>query len=76
MKPTNQALYDRADEADRLMALKDQSSMEIEGHEGGYDAVEKTKSDKQLLDWWATLNLGRSLFPLVATVVGTWTSLS
>ena len=76
MKPTNQALYDRADEADRLAALKDQPSMEIEAHDDDHDAVEKTKSAKQLLDWWATLNLGRSLFPLVATVVATWTSLS
>ena len=30
------------------------------------------ESAKQLIDWWATLNVGRGLLPLVGTIVGTW----
>lgn len=30
------------------------------------------ESAKELIDWWATLNLGRGLLPLVGTIVGAW----
>ncbi len=30
------------------------------------------ESTKELIDWWATLNFGRGLLPLVGTIVGTW----
>ena len=30
------------------------------------------ESAKQLIDWWATLNLGRGLLPLVGTILSSW----
>ena len=30
------------------------------------------ESAKELIDWWATLNVGRGLLPLVGTIIGTW----
>lgn len=30
------------------------------------------ESEKELIDWWGTLNFGRGLLPLVGTMVGAW----
>lgn len=35
----------------------------------------KGESAKELLDWWATLNFGRGLFPLVGSILGLWATL-
>ena len=35
----------------------------------------KGESAKELLDWWATLNFGRGIFPLVGALLGMWTTL-
>ena len=36
----------------------------------------KGESAKELIDWWATLNVGRGLFPLVGAVLGLWATLN
>ncbi len=33
---------------------------------------EEKRSAKELIDWWATLNFGRGLLPLMGTIVGAW----
>ena len=33
------------------------------------------ESAKELIDWWAILNLGRGLLPLLGTAVGAWATL-
>ena len=52
---------------------------EMKGLDVGEKATEvglaKGESTKELLDWWATLNFGRGLLPLVGAVLGLWATL-
>ena len=52
---------------------------EMKGLDIGEKATEiglaKGESAKELVDWWATLNFGRGLFPLVGTALALWSTL-
>lgn len=65
MQPTNKKLKGKLDE--------------MKGLDIGEKATEiglaKGESAKELLDWWATLNFGRGLFPLVGSILGLWATL-
>ena len=65
MKPTNKKLKKKLEEMKGLDISE--KATEI--------GLAKGESAKELLDWWATLNLGRGVFPLVGAVLGMWTTL-
>lgn len=65
MAPTNKKLLDKAEETSSL-AIDDKI---VEVGLGG-------ESAHQLVDKWATLNLGRSIMLAVAAVLATWTTLN
>jgi len=49
--------------------------LEMEGDIRGVHVLEDVglgKSAHQLVDWWAVLNLGRSLVLVASTVIGAW----
>lgn len=53
---------------------------EMKGLDVGEKATEvglaKGESTKELVDRWATLNVGRGLLPLVGAVLGLWATLA
>jgi hypothetical protein len=66
MTKTNKALLDRTKE-ENVLGLEEKM---VENEAG------RGKNVHQLVDRWATLNLGRSALLVLATVVGTYTALS
>ena len=65
MQPTNKKLGRK---------LEEMKGLDI-GEKATEIGLAKGESAKELLDWWATLNLGRGLFPLVGSILGLWATL-
>ena len=55
---------------DKLMAKA------ADAEKGSEDIFAEGESSKELIDWWATLNFMRGLFPLTGTVLGIWATLN
>ena len=66
MLPTNKKLQKKVEEANKSKA-KDEL---VE------TGVAKGESAKELVDKWNTLHLGRSFFPLISALLGTWAAVS
>ena len=58
---------DAAAEESKSLKITEQLS-EVKGARG--------ESTKELVDWWATLNFVRGLFPLTGAVLGLWATLA
>ena len=65
MKGVNDKLTSKADNT-KAMSLDKIVAEEDKGDE----------SAKELIDWWATLNLGRGLLPLLGATVGAWATMA
>ena len=65
MLPTNKKLKKK---------LEEMKGLDI-GEKATEIGLAKGESAKELLDWWATLNFGRGIFPLVGALLGMWTTL-
>lgn len=59
----------------KLMARAEEASLDVK-NEVTEIGMPKGESAKELLDWWAVLNLGRGVFPLLGAVLGAWASLA
>lgn len=66
MKDVNAKLMAKAEETERLDAKDEVTEIK----------TPKGESAKELVDWWAVLNLGRAVFPLLGAVLGAWASLA
>ncbi|KAK0509279.1 hypothetical protein JMJ35_008650 [Cladonia borealis] len=65
MQPTNKKLKKK---------LEEMKGLDI-GEKATEIGLAKGESAKELLDWWATLNFGRGIFPLVGAILGMWATL-
>lgn len=65
MQPTNKKLKKKLD---------DMKGLDI-GEKATEIGLAKGESAKELLDWWATLNFGRGILPLVGAILGMWATL-
>ncbi len=65
MQPTNKKLKKK---------LEEMKGLDI-GEKATEIGLAKGESAKELLDWWAMLNFGRGIFPLVGAILGMWATL-
>lgn len=66
MSDVNAKLMAKAEEMESLDAKDEVTEI----------GMPKGESAKELVDWWAVLNLGRGVFPLLGAVLGAWASLA
>ena len=59
----------------KLLAKAGQTSIANLKEDIDEGAVLEGESVKELVDWWAVLNFGRGIFPMVGAVLGLFASL-